>query len=65
VTPSPYEIDTITNLAGRQDLLNLTGGVHFQLFEATRLTVAAACPLRCDADREFDAEVMLQLNHYY
>ncbi len=65
VTPSAYEIDTITNLAGRQDILNLTGGVHFQLFEATRLTVAGACPLRSDSNREFDAEFMLQLNHYY
>jgi hypothetical protein len=64
-TPEDYEIATITNPAWRQDIMNLTGGFHFQLFQSTRLTVAGAFPLRSNWDREFDAEFTMQLTHYY
>ncbi len=64
-TPEEYEIATITNPALRQDILNLTGGIHFQLLESTRLTVAGGVPLRTGTDRQFDAEFAAQLTHYY
>jgi hypothetical protein len=62
---SNFEIEEITNPAFRQDVLNITGGLHFQLLRSTVLTVSGVAPLRSGTDREFDGEFSLQLNHYY
>lgn len=65
ITPEDYEIATITNPAFRQDLLNLTGGLHFRLFRSSLLTVAGGVPLRDNLDRDFDAEFTVQMTHYF
>jgi len=50
---------------GRRDVLNLTGGLHFQMGTNSTLTVAAVAPLRSGSDREFDAEFLVQLNRRF
>ncbi len=63
--PLGYEIEEITNPVGRQDLLNITGGLHFQLLRSTVLTVSGVAPLRRGTDHDFDGEFSIQLNHYF
>ncbi len=50
---------------GRRDVLNLTGGLHFQMGTNSMLTVAGVAPLRNGSDREFDAEFMVQFNRRF
>ncbi len=50
---------------GRRDVLNLTGGLHFQFGTNSTLTVAGVAPLRNGNDREFDAEFLVQLNRRF
>jgi|GEM_PF-1048363 len=50
---------------GRRDILNLTGGLHFQMGTNSTLTVAAVAPLRTRSDREFDAEFLVQWNRRF
>ncbi|MHB0955520.1 MAG: hypothetical protein ACYC0X_03995 [Pirellulaceae bacterium] len=47
----------------RRDVLNLTSGAYFELFERTSVKVAAVAPLL--EDRVFDYELGLQINHRY
>ncbi len=47
----------------RRDVLNLTSGVYFELFESTSVKIAAVAPLL--EDRVFDYELGLQINHRY
>ncbi|MHB8974165.1 MAG: hypothetical protein ACYC3X_01935 [Pirellulaceae bacterium] len=47
----------------RRDVLNLTSGVHLELFQSTSLKLAAVVPLL--EDRIFDYELGLQLTHRY
>jgi hypothetical protein len=54
----------LDNQFNRQDFLDLTAGLHAALGENTTLRVAAVVPLRGRPDRTFDAEVMVQLNHF-
>jgi hypothetical protein len=51
--------------SGRRDILNLTAGLHFQMGPLTTLTVAAVAPLTTGENREFDAEVLAQLNRRF
>jgi hypothetical protein len=50
----------ITNPDNRLDVLNLTGGLRFQLRELSFLTIAGVAPLRQGSDKIFDSEVSLQ-----
>jgi hypothetical protein len=70
--PDPYETTTVTNPANRMDVLNITGGFHFELGPRSTLTVAAVAPLRDDSPRSlgdednlFDAELTVQFNRRY
>ncbi len=56
---------TLGNAFNRQDFLDLTAGLHVQLFENTALRVAGVAPLRRRPDRTFDGELMLQVNHFF
>ena len=47
----------------RRDVLNLTSGVYFELFESTSVKLAAVVPLL--EDRVFDYELGLQINHRF
>ena len=49
----------------RRDILNLTGGLYFQLSDTASLKVASAAPLRSDLDKLFDAEFSLQYERRY
>lgn len=51
----------------RADVLNLTAGVHIELFQDTLLRIAAAAPLRSSSsgNRFFDAEVLAQLTQRF
>jgi hypothetical protein len=63
---------SVTNPSNRMDVLNLTGGFHFELGPCSTLTVAAVAPLREDAPRSFgrednlfDAEFAVQFNRRF
>jgi hypothetical protein len=56
---------TVGCLDNRRDVVDLTAGVHFMMGPCTTLTVAAVAPLRTGDDREFDAEVLAQLNRRF
>ena len=49
----------------RRDILNLTGGIYFQLSDTASFKVASAAPLRSDLDKLFDAEFSLQYERRY
>lgn len=53
------------NSLNHVDVLNCTFGLHFELGMDTTLRVASAFPLREDPDRNFDAEVLVQLNYHF
>jgi hypothetical protein len=56
---------SISNDANRQDLLNLTSGLHAQLGPLSALRVGAVVPLRDQPDRVFDSEVQVSLNRKF
>ncbi|MEE3370480.1 MAG: hypothetical protein VX346_14165 [Planctomycetota bacterium] len=49
----------------RRDILNLTGGIYFQLSDTASLKVASAVPLRSELDKLFDAEFSVQYERRY
>jgi hypothetical protein len=50
----------------RLDVLNLTGGLHFQLGPCSALTVGAVVPLRTNTtDKEFDSEIVAQFDRRF
>ena len=51
--------------SGRRDIINLTGGLHFQMGRLSTLTVAGVAPLRTGEDREYDAEFVVQFNRRF
>ncbi len=54
---------TNLNVSGLDEdvhILNLTGGLRFQLAQQSYLTVAGVAPLRESPDRQFDSEVLAQ-----
>jgi hypothetical protein len=56
----------ITSEFAREDILNLTAGLDFQLGPLSSLVVAAAVPLRTTVrDKEFDSEVIVQLDRRF
>jgi hypothetical protein len=66
--------DVLTNPFNRIDVLNLTGGLRFQLGMQSFLTVAVAAPLRTEKenlllqrkeDKLFDSEIGVQFVHLY
>lgn len=62
-------IDTILLEFGNQrhrfDVLNMSFGLHFEFNIDTSIRVAGSFPLREDPDRDFDAEVLVQLIHKF
>ncbi len=51
--------------AGRRDVLDLTGGLYFQLGRCSMLTVAAVAPLKTGVNREYDSEFIVQFNRKF
>ncbi len=49
----------------RRDILNLTGGLFFQLSDTGSLKLSAAAPLRSGLDKLFDAEFGVQYERRY
>ena len=47
------------------NVLNISGGLHLRLSQATDLRVAGGAPLRTDGDRAFDSEIVVQLARYF
>ncbi|MBI1344786.1 hypothetical protein GC163_00705 [bacterium] len=56
---------TIGNVANRVDVLNYTLGNTFVIRERTSIGTGFAVPLRTAADKRFDCEFILQINHLY
>ena len=56
---------TVSNLANRMDILNLTAGLHCQIGTQSTLTVAAVAPLKSEPDRQFDAEFVVEFNRRF
>jgi hypothetical protein len=54
----------LRHILGREDIVNLTAGLHAELMSDTTLRVAAAFPFSED-ERFFDAEVLVQLGRRY
>lgn len=50
------------NTDNRIDLLNITAGVHFELFNQLELRVGAGAPLLSGSNRSFDTELIVQSN---
>jgi hypothetical protein len=62
---SQHASSLATEFAG-EDILDLTGGLSFQLAPLTNLTVAACVPLRTELrDRAFDAEAIVQFDQHF
>ena len=57
--------DEFLNPDNRMDILNITGGVHFDFGRYSTLTVAAVAPLRGGREALFDAEVNVQFNRRF
>jgi hypothetical protein len=56
----------VTPLTLRQDVLNLTGGIHFELGQRSDLVVGGSLPLRTSAgDKLFDSEFVVQFNRRF
>lgn len=56
----------IVPISQRVDFLNLTAGLYFQIGPVSSLLVGGVAPLRTSpADREFDAEVVVQFNRRF
>jgi hypothetical protein len=49
----------------RRDVLNLTGGLYFQLGAMSSLKVGAVAPLRDGSDKIFDSEIGVQFTRRY
>jgi len=56
---------TLGNIANRVDVLNYTFGNTFVLNGRTSVGTGVAVPLRNAADKRFDCEFILQINHQY
>ena len=56
---------TLANLSGRQDLLNLTGGLEAQFGGNWFVRAAGVVPLKENPDRRFDAEFLFQINRLF
>lgn len=54
--------ETALGGTGRRDIVNLTGGLNFQLGQNSSLTVAGTAPVTTDRNREFDSEILAQFN---
>ena len=56
----------IQPISKRLDILNLTAGLYFQIGPLSSLVVAGVAPLRTsEADKEFDAEVLVEFNRRF
>ncbi len=62
--PGPTSMEVVTS-AGRFDLVNATAGLHANLGGNTQARVAAVVPLCDDANRFFDSEIVVQVNHRF
>jgi hypothetical protein len=60
VFPSSSPSDVVTNVYNRQDVLNMTAGLCFEVGGSSYLRVAAVAPLKEDGDRVFDGEINMQ-----
>lgn len=49
----------------RRDILNITGGVFFELGRMSALKIGAAAPLRDGTDSQFDTELSVQFTRRY
>ncbi|NQU23843.1 MAG: hypothetical protein HQ567_21385 [Candidatus Nealsonbacteria bacterium] len=59
------DMPTIANPGNRMNLLNLTAGLHCQIGPHSTLTVAAVAPLKDEADRQFDSELVVEFNRRF
>jgi len=62
---SSNDSDVVTNFVNRQDVLNLTGGLRFEMWGSGYLTLAGVAPLRTGTDKIFDAEFSVQYVQLY
>jgi hypothetical protein len=53
------------NFANRQDLLDMTVGLHAEIADQTLFRVGCVLPLRSGDDRTFDAEVQVQVERRF
>jgi hypothetical protein len=64
----PDSVAGITNPSFRTDTLALTGGVNFQFFNTSMLTISACAPLRGNRDpfeRQYDGELQIYFNRFF
>jgi hypothetical protein len=65
VIPMQGTTGRLENPFNRVDILNITGGLHFQIGELANLRVSCVAPLRTGGDRQFDAEVVVSFNRNF
>jgi hypothetical protein len=59
-------VASLTSEYAGEDILDVTGGLSFQLAPLSNLTVAACVPLRtAPRDRAFDSEAIVQFNQHF
>jgi hypothetical protein len=65
VIPMQGATGRLENPFGRVDILNVTGGLHFQIGPLSNLRVSCVAPLRTGGNRQFDAEVVVSFNRNF
>jgi len=64
--PFTTHVTGITSEFAREDILDMTAGLSFQLGPMSNLTVAACAPLRTTLrDKEFDSEVIVEFDRRF
>ncbi len=65
VPPGAFSPITLGSVHGRQDFIDITGGLHMEIGENTTLRIGGVAPGHQRPDRTFDAEFFVHLNHYF
>jgi hypothetical protein len=58
-------IGTLSSLANRLDILNVTAGMHWQITPVSNFRVGCCVPVRTAPDRVFDAEILASFNRQF
>jgi len=61
----PFEQQGVFVLDPRRDVLNITGGLFFELTKLSTLKIGAVAPLRDGPDKLFDTEIGVQFTRLY
>jgi hypothetical protein len=61
----PGFVGALQTTANRIDLLNLTGGLQFQIGPLANIRVGCVVPLKLAPNRQFDSEMQVSYNRFF